>query len=297
MSMVEQRRLPFEEEKEKHRAAAPSRLTAERPSSGATRMYLHYSNRTEKLLEALIANLEAAGTRPGASPLDPATIIVPNRQIETYLKFGIARSRGIASNLRTPFLRHFLGEVIELCRPDARIVAGHRLRGLLLTLLSDPKALADPDLASPRGYLLAADDDPDAFALRVWQLSGQVAHLFEEYDYSRPEMLEAWAAGRFEPGIAEPGGDSEVWQRAIWTRLWKPGGLVERRSRESGETWLTAPKAFESLAPGELAAVLPREIHVFGISYAARAFQEIFGALARAADLHIYSMTPCVEFK
>ena len=131
--MVEQGRLPFEEETEKHRAAAPRRLTAERPSSAATRMYLHYSNRTEKLLEALIANLETARSRPGASPLDPATIVVPNRQIETYLKFGIARSRGIASNIQTPFLRHFLGEVIELCRPDARIVAGHRLRGLLLT--------------------------------------------------------------------------------------------------------------------------------------------------------------------
>lgn len=278
-------------------AAIEPRRRAEVTPPAAGRLHLHYSNRTEKLLEALIRNLEAAGARPDSSPLDPATIIVPNRQIETYLKFGIARARGIASNLKTPFLRHFLGEVIEACRPDVRIVAEHRLRGLLLTLLSDPAALADPDLAPARGYLLAAGGDPDAFALRVWQLSGQIAHLFEEYDYSRPEMLDAWSAGRGEPGVPAADGDAEVWQRAIWRALWGPGALVERRSREAGEKWLTAPKAFRQLTPAQLAAVLPRDIHVFGISYAARAFHEIFAVLASAANLHIYAMTPSVEFR
>jgi hypothetical protein len=90
-------------------------------------------------------------------------------------------------------------------------------------------------------------------------------------------MLEAWAAGRFEPGIADAEGDSEVWQRAIWTRLWQPGGLVERWSRESGETWLTAPKAFEKLPPASRGGSSQRDPRL-RISYAARAFHEIFGA-------------------
>ena len=82
---------------------SPPPAQAERASR--TGLRLHYSNRTENLLQSLIENLEAAKLRPGASLFDAATVVVPNRQSETYLRFGIARATGIASSLTMPCLR------------------------------------------------------------------------------------------------------------------------------------------------------------------------------------------------
>jgi exodeoxyribonuclease V gamma subunit len=278
-------------------AAADLPRPAGNSAAARTGLRLHYSNRTERLLEALIENLGAARRSPGASLFDAATVVVPNRQIATYLKFGIARAAGIASNLRMPFLRDFLKDVIADCRPDIRIVSGNLLRGLLLDLLSDPTLLAEEDLTALRSYLLAAGDDSDAVDLRRWQLSGQIAHLLEEYDYSRPEMLEAWAAGRRESPGKDHDADAERWQRRLWRELWGTSGCVGRRARAADQTWLTAPAAFRSLQPEEIARALPRQVHVFGISYAARAFHEIFAALSRATDLHLYTVAPCLEFE
>jgi len=273
---------------------SPPAARAERASR--TGLRLHYSNRTEKLLQSLIENLETAKQRPGASLFDAATIVVPNRQIETYLRFGIARAAGIASSLTMKFLRAFLEDLLEKCRPDIRIVSGNLLRGLLLELLADGALLADADLGPLRSYLTAAGDNPDTVDLRGWQLSGQVAHLFEEYDLSRPEMLEDWIAGRSAAPGKEDDPAPERWQRRLWREIWGPRGLARRRGRADGRTWLTTPAAFRALRSDDLARALPSEVHVFGISYAARAYHEIFAALSRATDLHLYTVAPCLEF-
>ncbi len=273
------------------KAAADLPRPASNAGAARTGLRLHYSNRTERLLEALIENLEAARRRPGASLFDAATVVVPNAQTEAYLKFGIARATGIASNLRMPFLRNFLGEVITACRPDVRIVSGRLLQGLLLTLLSDEGLLRQDNFAPLRAYLLAAGQEADAVDLRRWQLSGRIAHLFEEYGYSRPEMVEAWERDR------DAASGPERWQKRLWRELWTPRGLVARRAKAAGEDWATMPAAFRSLSEEDLKRVLVPEIHVFGISSMARVFHEILASLARAADVRVYTINPCPEFR
>ena len=52
-----------------------------------------YSNRTEALLEALVGNLR--DERRGRSPFEPVRLVVPNRNVETYVKLGLAASANI----------------------------------------------------------------------------------------------------------------------------------------------------------------------------------------------------------
>ncbi len=255
------------------------------------RIQLHYSNRTERLLEALIENLEALRTRPGASLFDVPTLVVPNPNVETYVKFGIAQTTGIAANLDVRQLRRFLGEVVAASAPDVELVAGLRLQGLVLSLLYDERLLSLPELGPVRRYLSQKDGTEDDFERRRFQLSVQVARLFEEYTYSRPTLLAAWprAAVLASTGLAE----TEAWQRRLWLALWGKDGLVASRTGE-GQRWMMLPGLLEVLRRERLA--LPPQLHVFGLSYVARTFQDLFAALSMHTELHIYTLNPCREY-
>lgn len=221
------------------------------------------------------------------------TIVVPNRNIETWLKFGLAERDGIAANLSTPFLRVWLGAVARAARPGARVLGAALTEGLLLDLLHDESFTSGREMAPVGRWLTAGTGDPDDVDRRRCQLAARLARTFEEYTYSRREMLRLWDRDKAVPlpGFEE----AETWQRHLWRALRRKvadvaGGI------EPPESWIPAPELFESLSTGQLRAVLPPAVHVFGLSYMARAFLEVLGRLAEATDLCVYTLNPCREF-
>ncbi|HXW85366.1 MAG TPA: exodeoxyribonuclease V subunit gamma, partial [Candidatus Binataceae bacterium] len=69
---------------------------------------LHYSNQLERLVEPLARSIDLAQR---ARPLEPVTIVVPNRALEQFIKYRVAEQLGVAANLRFPFLRGYLAEL------------------------------------------------------------------------------------------------------------------------------------------------------------------------------------------
>ena len=263
---------------------------------------LCYANRTEALLAALTERLAEARAAPGASLFAPTHLVVPNRNVETYVKLGVARALGVAANIETWFLRGFLADVArrtaaagaggEAAGPAAvEIIDRPQLQGELLALLQDDRFLASRDLAPVRDYLAAAGAAADAVDLRRYQLSAELAALFDDYAFSRPEMLHAWREGRLAEG---PEPVMQRWQRELWLGIFGRGGALETRTRRDGRRRLTLAALFEE-APAEPLR-LPPAVHVFGISYVARLYRRIFAALAQATALHIYTLNPCREF-
>lgn len=253
-------------------------------------LHLVYSSRTELLLEALVADLEEH--RRTLGPLEPFPLVLPNRNVEAYLRFGVARSTGIAANLEVHFLRRFVRELLERGDAGVRLVDADVLRGLLLGLLLDAEVLGREEFAPVHRYLHAAGDSADAVDLRRFQLADQLALLFEEYGYSREAMLAAWPerAVLGETPLAE----TEAWQRALWLAVCGPEGLLARRAEEEGVRWVHLAEAYEVLEAGKLE--LPPRLHVFGLSFVARAFQRILGLLSVRCELHVYALNPCREF-
>jgi exodeoxyribonuclease V gamma subunit len=250
---------------------------------------LCYSNRTEALCDALAQNL-AVGR---SSLFDPIHLVVPNPLVEGYVKQALARRLGIAAHIETKFLRGFLGEIAAASHPEILIVDRDLCEGELLALFADPARLAPRDLGPVRAYLSpSADAGPDASGRddegldrRRVQLAAQVAALYDEYAFSRPEMLAAWRTGGLAPDLDEP---LQRWQRELWLALFGRGGVFAARRG------LTLPDFFAQVPPGELRP--PPAAHVFGISYVARLYRSIFGSIARATALFVYTLNPCREY-
>jgi exodeoxyribonuclease V gamma subunit len=260
-------------------------------------IHVHYSNRTEELLAALVRNVReegAASASPFGAAFDPVRLVVPNRNVETYLKLGLAQARGIAANLEVSFLRALLARIAEEAVPGARVVDLLQLEGHLLSLLHDESFLARPQLSPVEEYLLAAGPAPASVDRRRCQLAGEVAKLFDEYAGSRPELLASWAIGRSAYGEVPVAREIETWQAELWRGVFGEGGLTEQRARREGVTWRPlaelVAQAEGQLRPGG------RALHVFGVSYMARGYHRMLATLGRALEVRVYTLNPCREF-
>ena len=119
-------------------------------------MHLTCSNRTEALLARLNARLAArreAIARGEADPFAPVRLVVPNRNVERYAELGVARSLGIAVNLRFERLDALVRRSL-----DAPLLLGDALLARVLRALLDvgvareawAEELVGPELA-PEG--------------------------------------------------------------------------------------------------------------------------------------------------
>jgi exonuclease V gamma subunit len=151
------------------------------------------SNRTEALLQAFVRNLQRE--RQSEGPFAPVRVVVPNRNVETYLRLGVARECGIAANLQVTFLRRLLAHVAEQAIPNGRVVDAQQIEGHLLALFHDDGFLKRPEMAPVRDYLLAGGEARDAVDRRRCQLAFRLGPLFEEYAASRAEMVKTWETG------------------------------------------------------------------------------------------------------
>jgi len=289
---------------------------------------LIYSNRTERLLLSLVSDLDRRRCE-GAHPLDPVEIVVPNRNMEAWVTLGLARATGVAANIRFRRLERFIGDLVELALPGYfKLVDLDLIEAALLAALHDDQILTLPELQPVRSYLesgagvvegsafdrhLAAD----SFDLRRIQLASRMAYLFQEYSFSRPEMIAAWregfdstaATGRFgrfgltgsaylDPALADSSfAAAAKWQKFLWQAVFGQGGALAKNPPASGGHWNTLDQLvldhgfFRQLARTDLPVV-----HIFGISYVARIFQLLFGRLGDSKTIRIYTLNPCAEF-
>ncbi len=257
---------------------------------------LHYSNR----LENLIAPLATAVTEhQRRQPLEPVSIVVPSRVVEQFVKYRLAESIGVAANLKFPFLRNYLAEILEATDRNLKILDAREnpndLQLILFECLRSSANRDDPDLKPARDYIQAGSKTDTDLELRALMLAGQLARLFREYSISRRHMIKKWRAARRTDLSAME--ETERWQRHLWQLVFDSHGRVRSEWMLDSETRLMMlPDAFESIDAERLSAALSPTLHVFGSSYAGNAYAEIFARLGAAGDIRIYALNPCREF-
>jgi exodeoxyribonuclease V gamma subunit len=242
---------------------------------------LVYSNRTEELLSELGVRVRAQQAARG--PLVPVRLVVPNAAVEGYVRLGIAREQGIAANLESSLLTRFAGEI--LATPGTRVADAEALESMVLAALLDEGLLAEPELAPVRAYLRAAGDAPDTVDLRRVQLASRLGRIFEEYTYSRAEMLVGWKRG---PVLDAGHAETERWQRRMWQAIFGEAATAARTPR--------VVPLHEAVAALGGDGVLPDAVHVFGFAHVARTFHDLLDRLGKRTEVVVYALTPCEGF-
>lgn len=231
------------------------------------------SNRLEALVDRLARGLLPAEFKI-ERVLEPRRLIVPNRNIATYLRQQIALRAGIAANLEFLFLEEFLA---TLSVAETRLLDRAALRGLLLERFHDDAPLP----LEVERYL--AVDGPAGRGRRAAQLSAELARIFEGYGYSRREILDAWREGRSAPAPFDEA-NLEPWQRALWSALFKTEALGQSPWRWPFEL---ADDASERLPPGE-------SVRLFGFSYIAPSLLKVLSGIAQRAEVEVFTFLPSI---
>ncbi len=251
---------------------------------------LHYGNRLENLVAPLA---DAIASQQRARPLEPATIIVPSRVIEHFLKHRVAERIGVAANLDFPFLRRFLAKVIETADANLRILDVEELELVLFESLR--AAMGHDELRAPRIYIENGQPTDAEKEIRTLRLARQLARLFREYSIARRPMLQRWMKNSEGDGeLAE----NEKWQRRLWMSTFGPNGVLrgEWKAEDSESRWMLLPDAFETISTSGLAGALPDVVHVFGLAYVGPAYLQILSQIGKLTRVHIYALNPCLEF-
>jgi len=253
---------------------------------------LYYSNRLDNLI-APLADAVAAHQR--REPLEPVSIVVPNRIVEQFVRYRLAESIGVAANLKFPFLRNYLAELLQATDKNLKILDADELQLILFECLRSSSHRDDSNLKPARDYIQAGSKTAADAELRTILLAAQLARLFREYSISRRRMIMKWRAAR--RSDVDAMSETERWQRHLWQSVFDSHGrvreqwLLERESR-----LMMLPDAFDAGDSQHLKSALPAMLHVFGSSYAGNAYAEIFARLGALGDIRIYALNPCREF-
>ena len=240
---------------------------------------LTYSNRTEALLDLLTTRVRA-GRAAGRGPWEPIHLVAPNPYFKEYLRQALARELGVAANIEFTYLDGLWKDL--LVDDGRRLLAFDLIRAGLLGILGDRALLAQPDMKPVRDYL-----GTETGQLKRVQLASELAKVFEEYQMSRPDWIDAWRAGR--KVTADPG--LETWQSRLWLEVVRVLDTAGQPARHLTLLELIKGSRFEGMK-------LPRAIHAFGLTHVAQAYQQVFQAFAPLPDttLHLYALNPCGEF-
>jgi exodeoxyribonuclease V gamma subunit len=237
-------------------------------------LHLHHSNH----LEQLARHFAALQRSDPLQPLEIEQVVVQNNGMGRWLSLQAATYNGIAANLRYLFPAELTWELLRKVLddvPEKDPCAPTTLRWRLLDIfLQEPESW--PELAH---YLSTGEEG-------AWQLAGQIAKVFDQYLFFRPEWIREWEQGK---------GASDDWQARLWWRVAGEQKLPHwvRLQERFSHALVGACHAGDSLS---LPTKLPKRISFFSVPVLSPGYVQLLVEVAKYTDIHIYLMNPSPEY-
>jgi exodeoxyribonuclease V gamma subunit len=260
-------------------------------------LYLVQSNRMEALSAQLAEELKTP--IPGMPLLMPEQILVQSPGMSTWLRLEIARQNKIAAALEFPLPSSFIWQLCHILLPDVPKENAFTKPSMTWKLMELLPELLNIDAFAPLNNYLNAGNSADEIKedpLKLFQLCGQIADIFDQYLVYRPDWIAAWEAN--EPTLP-PKGDkldpSQTWQPILWR------ALIEFNNQRLNKSRYHRANLHQSLFdalddPNTNLEGLPRRLFVFGISSMAPQTLDVLYHLAKRIDVIMLNLSPCQHY-
>lgn len=245
-----------------------------------------HSNRAENLMDTLSAWL----ARTPLPPLSPEVVLVQSNGMAEWVKIALSQAHGVCAAAQVMLPSRFVWKTyrqvlgpyaVPAQSPLDKLPLTWRLTGLL------QGALDGPDMAPLRRYLQPGDDS------RRWQLAGQLADLYDQYQVYRSDWLSDWAQGRWV--CRQVGGEQALsaeqrWQAALWQSIMLSLGP---EAQHSSRAHLHQKVVDHLLAGHPTAQPLPLRVSVFGMSHMPQSLLSLLHALSLRCQVVLAVPNPC----
>ncbi|TGN39231.1 exodeoxyribonuclease V subunit gamma [Marinobacter confluentis] len=238
-------------------------------------------------------------------PLASETFLVQSNGIAQWLKLALAEDPagesdgglGIAAGMDFLFPSRFIWQAYRAVLPAEDVPEQSpfdksRLVWRLFRLL--PTLVRQQDVFSPlRRFLEGSDADT-----RCYQLAGQIADLFDQYQVFRADWLTGWENGRntieLARGEVKELNDDQRWQPVLWRALVDDVAELSTTSRSRIHTRFM--EYGQRLTASDRPPGLPQRIIVFGVSSLPRQALEALSVLSRISQVVLCVHNPCEFF-
>ncbi len=245
---------------------------------------------------------EIAAHRKVADPFEPISIVVPNRFVQQWLRFRIAREWGVAINLQFTFLEQAVWDWLREIDPrpheqPPELLDEERYHLLVLSILWND---ADPALAPLQAFFEKGTRTISRLGCRrAWQLAGRLGSLIRDYEYHRQEsIVHRWLEANADVDVPAAWREREAAQRAVFRAV--TNEVAGRRAVLNG----ALKRNFKTLPQYVMELVLevkdfreppPRLIHLFGLAQISPLHHRALALLGTFHDWRIYHLNPLVS--
>ncbi len=237
---------------------------------------IHTSNRTEHLARCLARVL----SRDGSSSLFTKELfLIQSRGMERMLSQYLSKHFGVWCNadyfLPIQWI-DYLSNLVGLTT-DEQVFDRDLLTWQLENLLRD---IPEPSLKPIAVYLAGEQSE-----LKRFQLARQLAHVFDQYQMMRMDILSGWESGK-----TSTNDESEVWQKELWIKIRDASPSKLHR----GEVISRLISSLDTFDPKD--GKLPERIFVFGLHTMPPLFLSALSSLSAKMDVHLLLLSPCALY-
>ncbi len=257
---------------------------------------LYPANKMENLLLLLnkISQVSPLGV------FNQEVIVVQNAGMQHWLNLAIAKERGISMNMRYALPAQYLWQLIRTFASDDKVpeqspYSREVLTWRIYTLLASKEVVSDSKFtpatrywssqSEPTNDYFNQDNHSSQDNLKRYQLSAQMADLFEQYLIFRPQWLDSWQRGE---EVALLSKDNK-WQATLWQLLVKqlaynPIELLNDAIANIGTKLAADP------------LLLPKRLSFFGINSMAPMWLTFINALSEHIEVDFFHLNPCFSY-
>ena len=223
---------------------------------------------------------------PLPDPFTAETILVQSPGMSQWLKMELANEFGVAANIDFPLPATFIWEMFSQVLPDVPKRSAFNKEAMTWKLVTIIPTLLELDEFTPLKHYLARDNSP----LRLFQLAGKIADIFDGYLVYRPDWIASWEQ---ESNVAEIG-DDHPWQPILWRQLYQATLALEQSHYHRGNLY----QAFiDAIKKGEIdTSRLPKRLFIFGITALPPRYLDALKALGEYIDISLMFANPCQHY-